>query len=122
MPFHYRGHRITLQRLLIKLSTLGLLSGSPGRFLKTRVWTVEEGEAAGLKLTLPQNLDYIFGSSEPPVQQCVARSLAPGGVFYDVGANVGFFSLLAAQRVGRGGSVYSFEPVSENVAAIRRNA
>ena len=122
MTFRYRGHRITLQRLLIKLSTLGLLPGLWGRFLQTRTWTVEDGEGAGLKLTLPQNLDFIFGSSEPPVQRCLARYLAPGGVFYDVGANVGFFSLLAAQRVGRGGSVYSFEPVSENVMAIRRNA
>lgn len=40
----------------------------------------------------------------------VAQLLRPGMTFVDVGANVGYFSLLAASRVGPRGRVLSFEP------------
>jgi FkbM family methyltransferase len=86
------------------------------------VWTVEQGKGLGLKIRTPQNLDYILGSSERPVQEALAQHLLPGAAFYDVGANVGFFSLIAARLVGPAGSVYSFEPVTENAVSIRRNA
>jgi FkbM family methyltransferase len=36
--------------------------------------------------------------------------LNPGGVFVDVGANIGYFSILASKKVGKSGKVYSFEP------------
>jgi FkbM family methyltransferase len=60
--------------------------------------------------------------SEAPVQEALGRHLRPGGVFYDVGANVGFFSLIAARLVGPTGRVHAFEPVAENAAAVRENA
>jgi FkbM family methyltransferase len=50
------------------------------------------------------------------------RLLGPGDVFYDVGANVGFFALAGARQVGPAGAVYAFEPVPENAAAIRAGA
>jgi FkbM family methyltransferase len=40
---------------------------------------------------------------------------------YDIGANVGFYTLLFSSLVGKGGSVHSFEPVPDNVAMIRRH-
>jgi FkbM family methyltransferase len=113
---------MTMQGILLKLFAAGLLRGPARRLLEHRTWIVESGEAAGLKLSFPQNLDFITGSTEPPVQRSLARYLKPGDVFYDIGANVGFFSLLAARCVGPQGMVYSFEPVNENTAAIRRNA
>ena len=38
------------------------------------------------------------------------NALNPGDAFIDVGANMGLFSILAAQRVGAAGKVVSFEP------------
>jgi FkbM family methyltransferase len=110
-----------LQRTLLRLYTRGLLPGGK-RLLRRRVWTVEGGAGAGLKLRFPQNLDYVSGSSEKPVQDAMAEHVKRDSVFYDVGANVGFFSLLAARLVGPGGRVHSFEPVSENAASVRENA
>lgn len=49
-------------------------------------------------------------SFEPQTTRFIKGNLAPGGTFVDVGANVGYFSLLAAGLVGRGGRVYAFEP------------
>ena len=50
---------------------------------------IEAGEAAGLRMTFPQNLDFVLGSTEPPMQRCISQYLAPADVFYDIGANVG---------------------------------
>lgn len=43
-------------------------------------------------------------------QQLLLRLLRPGMIFLDIGANHGFFSLLAARRVGGRGAVIAFEP------------
>jgi len=113
---------MTYQGFLLRLLSSDLLRSFGKRILHDRVWTIEGGDGAGLKLQLPQNLDYLTGTSEMPVQQALAGQLRPGGVFYDVGANVGFFSLLAAKRLGPTGCVCSFEPVAENAASVRQNA
>lgn len=63
-----------------------------------------------------------FGTLEASVQEAMLRHVAPGSVFYDVGANLGFFALLAARMTGPEGRVYAFEPAPANAAAIRRNA
>src|SRR5882762_11912488 len=55
-----------------------------------------------------QNLQYAPG--ELAVQQAVVDYLRPGMTFFDVGANMGGVSLLAARIVGPSGAVISFEP------------
>lgn len=84
---------------------------------------VATGEAAGLTL-VSRDADPEFGRGtyERPIQQAIASNLAPGDAFFDIGANIGFFSLIAARRVGTEGQVYAFEPVPRNAAAIRRTA
>ena len=51
---------------------------------------------------------------EPVVTDAIKTRLKPGHVFVDIGANVGYFSLLAASIVGAEGHVYAFEPIPEN--------
>lgn len=48
-----------------------------------------------------------------------AASLSPGDVVFDLGANVGLYSLLAAARVGRTGQVIAFEPLARNLRYLR---
>jgi FkbM family methyltransferase len=45
----------------------------------------------------------------------------PGDVFYDIGANIGLYTLVAARRVGGEGVVYAFEPHGANVMNLLRN-
>lgn len=47
--------------------------------------------------------------------------LQPGQVFYDIGANIGCYTLYAAQRVGPEGHVYAFEPHLPNAISLLRN-
>jgi FkbM family methyltransferase len=113
---------VSLQTLLLRIFSSGILHGQGQRLLDRRIWRVEGGEGAGLRMALPQNREYILGTSEMPVQRALSTHLRHGDVFYDIGANVGFFSLLAARMVGTSGAVCSFEPVTENASMVRKNA
>jgi FkbM family methyltransferase len=64
----------------------------------------------------------LTGTHEVQVQQALIRSLRPGDHVWDVGANIGYLSLLAARIVGPGGRVIAVEPDPDCAAAIRNNA
>lgn len=61
------------------------------------------------------------GIWEPFETSLVQRFLAPGDVFVDVGANLGYFTVLAAHCVGAAGRVFAVEPDPANVALLREN-
>jgi FkbM family methyltransferase len=65
------------------------------------------------------DLPYRLGIYEIHVQHALARVLKRGAVFYDLGANVGFYSLLGSKLVGDGGVVIAFEPSADNGLALR---
>lgn len=75
----------------------------------TRRWrhrehVIRRGAAAGLRINLHGSRpSYVLGIGEPDTQRLPETWLRPGAVFYDLGASVGFFSLIAAQLVGRRG-------------------
>lgn len=88
-----------------------------------RKGTIVVGPASGLRFDPgPSNADYASGDNELPVQGALAECLRGGDVFYDVGANVGFLTVLGARLVGPSGTVYAFEPVPANAGFVRRNA
>lgn len=103
-------------------ATVNALTSRFSRWARTDAGTVRAGPARGLRLEIgPGKLGYLLGTNEQAVQNRIAAELSTGDVFYDIGANVGFFTLLAARLVGEGGVVVAFEPVPESAAAIRRN-
>lgn len=72
--------------------------------------------------------DYSVGNSilrnkgyEMHVSKAIKSQLKSGDTFVDVGANIGYFTLLAASIVGETGHVYAFEPNPNNCALIREN-
>ena len=74
-----------------------------------------------MRFYVPSSEDSVFasGSYELPIQEEIASLLRPGSIFYDVGANYGFFTLLAARIIGSVGAVISFEPTADNVRTIQ---
>jgi FkbM family methyltransferase len=54
---------------------------------------------------------YVTGEYEPATGAVIAELLKPGQTFVDVGANAGYFALLASRTVGESGRVYAFEPI-----------
>jgi FkbM family methyltransferase len=90
---------------------------------------VRGGTAFGLRLSgrflaidHRQGYGLVRGVLEPEVQEALRRHVAPGAVVFDVGANIGFFSLLSARLAGPAGRVVAFEPVPRNAAGVRANA
>jgi len=63
----------------------------------------------------------LTGFYEPPVTRVFERYAVPGATVIDAGANWGYFSLIAAGRVGSGGSVISLEPDPRQIAALEAN-
>lgn len=63
----------------------------------------------------------LYDAYEPTETELVRKHLKPGDVFLDVGANIGWYSLLASTIVGDGGHVYAFEPRRPTVEYLRRS-
>ena len=55
---------------------------------------------------------------EPHVTNVIRRTLSQGDTFLDVGANIGYFSMLASSLVGKTGKVIAFEPNPQNQQLI----
>lgn len=83
---------------------LPILSGP----LRGARWIVGSGRRA-----------FWLGTFERHFQKTIADSIGVNSVFYDIGANLGFYSLLAARC---GSRVLAFEPLPDNVARLRRHA
>ncbi|HRI26274.1 MAG TPA: FkbM family methyltransferase [Ferruginibacter sp.] len=89
------------KRVYIKLSRY--LFGK--RFLP-----VMEGPLKGYLWSTASSYEYILGNYEDPETIKTFLSwLKPGTVFYDLGANAGFYALLANRFISTG-RIYSFEP------------
>ena len=70
----------------------------------------------------PENKIYFFGNyDERHEPTLVRRILEPGDVFWDVGANIGFYSMLASIYVGNSGHVIAFEPGKIAYSALEKN-
>jgi len=95
-----RGRNLVLARWAQKAGTL------PEVLCKT-AWGFHM--AVNLQEQLARDI-FFHGIYEPVTAAVIDHLLHPGDVFFDVGANQGQFSLLAAKKVGSGGAVYSFEP------------
>lgn len=100
------------------------------RWIESGLLRVLYGHGAGLAFEmryLPISHAHLglfaSGNLETAVQEAMIRHLGEGGVFYDIGANLGFFSLIGGRMAGMAhGHVYAFEPAPDNAEAIRRNA
>jgi FkbM family methyltransferase len=64
---------------------------------------------------------YVFGTYEPGVVQGLEKLIQPGWTAIDVGANIGYFTLLMANLVGPHGKVIAFEPLAENFKILKEN-
>ena len=68
-----------------------------------------------------QSYIFHFGVWEPEITDVIVRNLAPGELFVDIGANVGYNSLLAAWRVGPEGKVVAIEASPKTFALLQAN-
>ena len=63
---------------------------------------------------------YLFKTKEPDTINFIDKYLEKNDVFFDIGANVGVFTIYAAKK-HKNISVYSFEPEASNLAVLKEN-
>lgn len=103
-----RGIRLTLNRI------------SPSGYTPVEV---SAGGLAGaqLWLDLQSEKDYWLGTYEVDLQKAIRQQVHPGWVVYDVGANIGYISLLLARAVGPQGQVHAFEALPDNLQRLAQH-
>jgi len=62
-----------------------------------------------------------YATKEPETLEWIERYFRPGDVIYDIGANIGLYSLFAAKHLGGHCKVYAFEPEALNHAQLSKN-
>ncbi len=77
-----------------------------------------QGFEMNLDLGVYPDCCMAFGLYELDTERLIRRLLRPGDRFVDAGANIGYFTLLAASIVGPEGHVDAFEPQPDNRARL----
>lgn len=64
---------------------------------------------------------FFLRETNPYETKVLRETLKNGDIFFDIGAHIGWYSLNAAQIVGKKGKVIAFEPNSNCIADLKRN-
>jgi len=100
-----------------------LVRGSLNRAAPTGITevTIAGGGAAGMKMRLDLHLekDYWLGTYESDLQVAIEHLTKPSWNAFDVGANIGFVSLLLAQKLGEYGKIFAFEALPANLERLQ---
>ncbi len=63
----------------------------------------------------------ILGVYEPSTVKHFRERIKEGDIVLDIGAHIGYYTLMAAKRVGNKGKVYAFEPNYDNFVLLTKN-
>ena len=74
-----------------------------------------------VQLNLRAEKSRWLGTYEPELQAALQEFIRPGMTVYDVGANIGYISLMLAHHVTATGQVFAFEALPVNLERIRKN-
>ncbi len=97
-----------------------LNEAAPNGLLKTKI-AGGLNEGLWFNLDLQTEKDYWLGTYEMDLQAAIQQYCAKGMVIYDVGANIGYISLLFAKVIGETGKVLAFEPLPANFQRLTVN-
>ncbi|MBW4538303.1 MAG: FkbM family methyltransferase [Myxacorys chilensis ATA2-1-KO14] len=114
----FRDHPITVIARILLWQALKIVRWNP---------TIQIHRASRMKLFPGKRIGihgyiYIFRDGfEPAVRCAIDRYVSPGMKCYDIGANIGLWTLRLQEIVEQSGKVYAFEPLSKNLAVLKSN-
>lgn len=98
-----------------------------GKVLPRRAYSVISGPLRGSRFVLGAlsgeggGASVYFNKMETEQTTEMLGTLSAGKTFFDIGANVGYYTILASRLVGPSGKVVSFEPLIRNLSYLHRH-
>lgn len=108
---------------------IGIKINSPRKikkYFRTKIKIPEETIINGHKMFLSKNSEVSFhlvlkGKWEETETELIKNEIYDGNVVLDIGANIGYFTLIFAKKVGSKGKVFAFEPEPNNFRLLKKN-
>jgi len=119
------ARRLNTLLALITLAALAINAGQIGR--RVGFWWTGRVAIDGLMFYLNPGDNYLTelvlysGTYESEQTRLFRSECRPGDTVIDVGANIGWYTVIASKLVGNAGRVIAFEPDPENFAILERN-
>jgi len=82
---------------------------------------IRAGALRGRRWVIASGSRFVKGTYEPIQSEAFQRLIRPGSVVFDVGAHVGYYSVLSSILAGPRGQVVAFEPLPANLKYLRRH-
>ena len=104
-------------------SILGKLIRLPLKLIpKSAVIPILQGKLKGKKWIAGSLMHGCWlGNYEYEKRIIFEKLISPGSIVFDIGANVGFYTLVASYLVGKEGKIYAFEPLKRNIAYLKKH-
>jgi FkbM family methyltransferase len=114
----------TLYKLAKRFTNVKLMNSPLYRFIRKNFIVSKSVRINGYVLYLDEldslNLS-INKSYEPYETKLFSENIRPGDTVVDIGANIGYYTILASKTVGAAGKVYAFEPDPDNFKLLQKN-
>jgi FkbM family methyltransferase len=101
-----RIYTVLKKRKFFKRSNVFITSG----FLKNYKWSLHTSDET-----------YLSGIYDTETFVELKKHLKPSDIVYDLGANEGYYSIVASKIIGEKGTVYAFEPMPENISLLENH-
>ena len=79
------------------------------------------------KMLIPLQYDgigrrlYVYGSRELDHKWMIDKEISPGNIILDLGANIGYYSIMEAKKMKGLGKIYAVEPDPRNIEFLKKN-
>lgn len=100
------------QQLYIRIQKKEIIQVTIPLDAQLKVYSTDIG--VGLPLLLK-------GTYEPKETQLFLDSIHNGNIIFDIGANIGYYTVLASKKAGQRGKVFAFEPDRQNLSLLKEN-
>ncbi len=112
-----------ITRSLPKIRGAGIISNFLKKIYNRKARDASYTRFEGLALFLPSQSEILFAPQlrDRLEVQFVKKTLKAGDTFVDLGANMGFYSLISAKIVGKAGKILSVEPDHDNFSFLSKN-